>query len=61
MAMHLILLSEETKQKVEPFLAEIIRLTGGASRKMNVTDHGGHKNCYIRVPRASSDLSFNNT
>ena len=54
-------LSEETKTKVEPLLAEIIRLTGGASRKMNVTDHGGHKNSYIWVPRASSDLSFNNT
>ena len=54
-------LSEETKKKVEPLLAEIIRLMGGASRKMNVTDHGGHKNSYIRVPRSSSDLSFNNT
>ncbi len=26
-----------------------------------MTDHGGHKNSYIRVPHASSNLLFNNT
>jgi hypothetical protein len=41
-------------------LAKIIRLMGGASGKINVTDHGGHENSYIWVPRASSNLLFNN-
>ena len=54
-------LSEETKKNVEPLLAEIIRLMGGTSRQMNVTDNAGNKNSFIRVPRSSSDKSFNNT
>ncbi len=42
-------------------MAEIIRLMGGASRQMNVTDYAGHKNSFIWVPHSSSDRSFNNT
>jgi len=50
-----------TLDSVRSMLLEIVHLLDASREGLKVKDFGGHNIMFVRVPRSSSDKSFNNT
>ena len=51
---------ESTQQSIRSMLTEIIHLLDSSRGGLKVKDFGGHEVEFVRVPRSSTDKSFNN-
>ena len=51
---------ELTQQSIRSMLTEIIHLLDSSRGGLRVKDFGGHEVEFVRVPRSSTDKSFNN-
>ena len=51
----------KTLDSVRSMLSEIVHLLDASREGLKVKDFGGHDIMFVRVPRLSSDKSFNNT
>ena len=50
----------KTLDFVRSMLSEIVHLLDASQEGLKVKDFGGHNIMFVRVPRSSSDKSFNN-
>jgi hypothetical protein len=52
---------EDIQQKIQAYLTEITHILDASRAGLKVKDFGGHDVYYVRVPKTSSDKSFNNS